>query len=552
MAIASIGAGISSGFNGSASSFAINVTNSVGDVVLISIVFDNIGTTDGDLSEVTSVTDTRGNTYTKLKEITNGEGAAGAGVTTSLWYSRTTVALSSNLVTANLSGTSAGDAVMRSWKFSVGADLVVAGSDSNVTDAANGFGSSTISGLASASRLYFRALGKEANATTNITVSSGFTQITTTRSRNNAAAVLSAGEFRINTSTGETSNPTLAVSGDTAAVFVALEESAGSQSITGSLVTDADTFYAATIALTDQYITGSLFSDPDTFRTSVLSATYSIAGTLYADADTFYSSTVSATYTITGALFSDGDTFSTAVIGRGAVDIGGVLYDDPDTFYTAAVATGGATQGITGSLFSDGDTFFTATVAATYAITGSLVADGDTFYTGTVSTIYAVTGALFSDGDTFFSGAVSAAYDITGSLVVDGDTFYTAALSGANNTRDQGGGFQGIWRDQSELRRRREKQRLKEEVDERERLTALYRRLHDAQEEIAEIEATPRPLSTARKAKRVIAALENRAGAVRSEVSSILEQIAALEALINQIADEADEEAAVILLLTAA
>jgi hypothetical protein len=78
--------------------------------------------------------------------------------------------------------------------------------------------------LASAARLYFRGLGKEANSATSMTPSTSFTQITGTRSRNNADAIMLRGEFRINTSTGETSNPTLAVSGDNAGIFMALVE----------------------------------------------------------------------------------------------------------------------------------------------------------------------------------------------------------------------------------------------------------------------------------------------------------------------------------------
>lgn len=36
--------------------------------------------------------------------------------------------------------------------------------------------------------------------------------------------VAASGEFRLNTSTGETSNPTLAITGDTAGIFVAIDE----------------------------------------------------------------------------------------------------------------------------------------------------------------------------------------------------------------------------------------------------------------------------------------------------------------------------------------
>lgn len=233
MALASggtIGTGIHST---SASSFTFKtVTNALaaGDFALLAVVTDNIQTTTGNSTNHTGVTGTN-LSATKLGEYTNGQSAAAAGVTTSLWLLEATgtVAIGTT-ITMNLSGAVV-DKTASAWKFTKGTGmrvrLVPAFSPNPImsaVNAANGFGSSAFSGGASASRLYFRALGKEANSTTGLTVSSGFTQITAQRSRNNTLAVLVRGEFRINTSTGETSNPTMAVAGDTAGVFAALEE----------------------------------------------------------------------------------------------------------------------------------------------------------------------------------------------------------------------------------------------------------------------------------------------------------------------------------------
>lgn len=220
----------------SASSFTLTTaTNALaaGDFAMLEVVTDNLQTTTGPSTNHTGVSGTN-LSATKLGEYTNGQSAAAAGVTTSLWLLEATGAVGTGaVITVSLSGAVV-DKVAGAWKFTKGAGMAIrlcnvpgqfaANPIMQAVNASNGFGSAAFSGGPSQSRLYFRAMGKEANSTTALTVSSGFTATTAQRSRNNAAAVLVRGEFRINTSTGETSNPTMAVSGDTAAVFAALEE----------------------------------------------------------------------------------------------------------------------------------------------------------------------------------------------------------------------------------------------------------------------------------------------------------------------------------------
>ncbi len=81
----------------------ITVSPAVGDVVIVLIAADNTSTTDGDNGEVSSVTDSKSNTYTKAREFTNGQGAAAAGATVSLWFSKLTTALvgSTDIISGN-------------------------------------------------------------------------------------------------------------------------------------------------------------------------------------------------------------------------------------------------------------------------------------------------------------------------------------------------------------------------------------------------------------------------------------------------------------------
>ena len=194
--------------------------------LLIGIAADNVGTGDGDNAEISGIADDAGgNTYAELVEWTNGEGLAAAGSTCGLYLCRLATTLTTfNTITITFANSIA-DRCASLWQInSTTALSQAAAAQKNLIDAANGFGSAVFADLPSLEYCFFRVGSKEANSTTALTVSSGFTAITGTRSRNNAAAQLIRGEFIITTGTGATSNPAFAVSGDASSVFVALQE----------------------------------------------------------------------------------------------------------------------------------------------------------------------------------------------------------------------------------------------------------------------------------------------------------------------------------------
>src|ERR1041384_4789690 len=74
----------------SGNSIAVTTTAAAesGHLVVVIVAIDNTGTGDGDNSEVNSISDSAGgNTWTKAREFTNGQGAANAGATVSVWFS---------------------------------------------------------------------------------------------------------------------------------------------------------------------------------------------------------------------------------------------------------------------------------------------------------------------------------------------------------------------------------------------------------------------------------------------------------------------------------
>jgi len=230
MAFSHIGASGTGASSTAGSSFTLaTATNSfsAGDVGILRVSTDNISTTDGNTNDHTSVTGWTG-TVTKLGERTNTVGGAGGdGACVSLWLLEASGTINTGTtLTINLSG-NATDKAAALNKFTKAASTT-AGVLGPVTaggaDASTNPGSQAIAGLTSASRLYARSIAVEGNSTTNLTNSTNFTTLATVRSRNNASAIYTAGEFRINTSAGETSTPGLPTISDSASVFAAVQE----------------------------------------------------------------------------------------------------------------------------------------------------------------------------------------------------------------------------------------------------------------------------------------------------------------------------------------
>jgi hypothetical protein len=223
-----LGVGASS-VSGTTLSLTTAITIPAGHTGVVILSADNITTTDGVSSDHTSLTDSSGAvSWTKLHEYTNGEGAAGSGITESIWIRpiQGSDLASGSTLTANFaSAITHKTGTSRYFTCSVLPTLAAA-AVGTLVDAANDFGSATISGLPSKQYLFIRGCAKEANvaSTSDLTPSSGYSTFTAQRSQNNAAAVLVRGEFIITTGTGSTSNPGFAFSGDAASSFIVLEE----------------------------------------------------------------------------------------------------------------------------------------------------------------------------------------------------------------------------------------------------------------------------------------------------------------------------------------
>lgn len=198
----------------------------VGNLLVLAIAVDNNGTTDADHGEITGVTDSGGNVWTKAREYTNGQGAANAGATISVWFAKVTTALGSgDAITVALSTSKTAKAIS-AWEFSLSGRASTVSVESGTQEARDNAdaGSLALSGLATRTYLFFRAIAHEGGSV-SMTETSGYTQISAASSGGGADSSMSVqGEFKIANVTGETSDPTLGDTGrDNASVFVALK-----------------------------------------------------------------------------------------------------------------------------------------------------------------------------------------------------------------------------------------------------------------------------------------------------------------------------------------
>ena len=206
-----------------------------------------------------------------------------------------------------------------------------------------------------------------------------------------------------------------------------------------SVVLDADFFDAAPGGGGSQTLTGTLFTNTNTFYGgTVQRGAVTLSGTLFTNTNTFYAGTVAATYTIGGSLFTNTNSFYGGTVVPGAVTLTGSLFTDPDGFYGGTVAQSGAPQTLVGSLFTNSQTFYGGNVQTGITLDGSLFSDGDTFYGGTVTTAYVIAGSLYTDPDTFFGGVVSqpdAPQTLVGELYANDNQFFGGVVGGGARNR---------------------------------------------------------------------------------------------------------------------
>lgn len=408
---------------------------SAGQTAILGIYSDNTSTTDGSNGELTSVSGGTG-VWDELGEYTNGNGAAAAGATVALYRFVASGTVASGTTITITFSSARGDQCCSGWIFSSAQPLILdpdAGTNpiANVTDASSGFGSAAFSGLGNRQHLFVRVGAKEANSTTQITPSAGFAAFTAVRSRDNASAMLGRGEWDIDTVTGSTSNPTLAVSGDTAALFVALVE-AQTQALTPGRHDNSTAFYAATVALGAANLSPARYDSESTFfGPTVIPGPVGLVPARYDNASAFYAAAVTrGAVTLSPGLLTNSQTFYAHTLAAGAVTLSPLLLSSPSLLFAPTVSQG--TVNLGAPLLANSPAFYahTATGGA-INLTPPLLSSPSLLFAPTVTAgPVTLDPPPLANSPAFFAPTVTrGAVALQPGLLANTNTFYAHALA---------------------------------------------------------------------------------------------------------------------------
>lgn len=198
----------------------------VGNAIVCVVAANNVGAADAETTEW-SVADSAGNSYTRTVEFENAQGAAAAGASSGIHFSKVSTLLASGGTITFTSVTANAAKAASCWEFSIGADSTIS-EEAQGTLANDGADPGSLNATTpNAAFLRLRAIAGETPSTTALTVTTSFTAITGNQTSGGGAATNMAvrGEFIISTATGAASDPTW-VAVDIASTYAALKEAA--------------------------------------------------------------------------------------------------------------------------------------------------------------------------------------------------------------------------------------------------------------------------------------------------------------------------------------
>lgn len=208
-----------------ASTLTASFARTAGRLYVIVVAVDNNQTTDGDEGAVTSITHS-GESFTKAAEFTNGQGAAQAGATVSIWYLVAAANAGNNTGTINFSNSTSRDksaSTVGEFTRDTTQTIAVEATNTLANDGADP--GSLNATTANIECLRVRGIAAETNSITALTPTTNWTAWdgNQTGGGGSAANMAVRAEHRISTGTGDASDPTL-FAADCASVYVAFKE----------------------------------------------------------------------------------------------------------------------------------------------------------------------------------------------------------------------------------------------------------------------------------------------------------------------------------------
>lgn len=158
-------------------------------------------------------------------------------------------------------------------------------------------------------------------------------------------------------------------------------------------------------------------------------AAQTLTPTLYTNDQTFFAPTVTpGTITLAPALYTNDQTFYAADVtqGGGAQSLAPSLYVNNQAFYAPTVAS---TYALTPSLYTNSQTFYAPSVAATYDLIVPPVENTNFFYGPTVTSGTALLPTLYTNNQTFYAPGVTTSNTLIPDLYTNTQTFYSPTVS---------------------------------------------------------------------------------------------------------------------------
>jgi hypothetical protein len=210
--------------------------------------------------------------------------------------------------------------------------------------------------------------------------------------------------------------------------------------LTPALVTNAQTFYPATVTGGTVTLAPPLYTDPDTlFAPTVAAGVVTLTPPLAPNTQTFFPASITASYTLSPPFFTNTQNFllgdpyfflPITITQSGDTVLLPVKASNTQTFFPATVS---ATAALAPSLYSDPDNFFPATVAGTVTLLPGKHDDPDTFFPPQVGTGAIILAPnLFTDPDNFFTPHAITVGNVVlfPAMYADPDSFFPAMLTG--------------------------------------------------------------------------------------------------------------------------
>lgn len=157
----------------------------------------------------------------------------------------------------------------------------------------------------------------------------------------------------------------------------------------------------------------------------------SLSPSLFSNTNTFYAATVSpGPVTLSPSLYQNSNGFFAANITQGGAtqNLTPSLVNNSNTIYSAVLTS---VRTLTPTLYSNTSTFFAPQVTSSKTLTPSLYGNTQVFYTPTVSTAYALSPVRFDNTNQFYTlNVTSGSANLTQNSRLDNvNQFYTVTLS---------------------------------------------------------------------------------------------------------------------------